>query len=82
MLIKTIDEQVKDTLIRYQYEAGSEDTCLRITMDVLSIVGEGKQLMVSFDEFLKEFMVSYANSETTRKVFVISNSAVFEEETF
>ena len=59
MLIKTIDEQVRDAMIRYQYETGSEDTCLRITMDVLPIVGEGKKLMVMFDEHTNELIVSY-----------------------
>lgn len=80
MIIKSLEEQVSDIMLKYLFEIADDDTCLRLMMDVLPLIGEGKNLLVMYDLDTSALSVSYDDTfYGDRKILTLVDGKVIEE---
>lgn len=79
MIIKSLEEKISDVMMKYLFETANDDTCLRLMLEVLPLVGQGKNLVVLYDVDTHELSVSYDTEQSDRKVLTLSEGMVIEE---
>ena len=79
MIIKSLEEKISDVMMKYLFETANDDTCIRLMLEVLPLVGQGKNLVVLYDVDTHELSVSYDADNEDRKTLTLSEGMVIEE---
>lgn len=77
MIIKTEDEKVVDLLTKYVFEEANEETLLRLTMELIPIIGLNRNPMVLFDDESNELQVSFnVKDDDTTRTFTVDDKGI------
>lgn len=77
MIIKTEDEKVVDLLTKYVFEEANEETLLRLTMELIPIIGSNRNPMVLFDEESNDLVISFNDKDgTSVKTFTVNSKGI------
>lgn len=77
MIIKTDDEKVVDLLTKYIFEEASQETLMRLMMELIPIIGPKRNPMVLFDENSNDLVISFNdNDDTSVKTFTVNSKGI------
>ena len=77
MITSTENEKVVDLLNKYMFEEPTQDTLMRLKMDMITIIGPNRNLAVLFDNESNELKVSVSDEDNTTQTTFTVNAGIY-----